>query len=929
MSENKYKDTVFLPQTSFAMRANLPELEKAILAKWEQENLFHKIEEQEKDRDLFVLHDGPPYANGHLHMGHALNKILKDITIKYKRFQGKKVPYIPGWDCHGLPIEWKVEEAYRAQKKDKDEVPVLEFRQECRAFAQKWVDIQKEEFKRLGILTDWNTSYLTMTHEAEAEIVRQLHKILMTGYLYKGLKPVQWSVVEKTALAEAEIEYRDKTSFSVYVLFPLLPNPILDLEESVSALIWTTTPWTLPANRAIAYKADATYVVAKGAATPAFLIAKDLMESLEKQTGITFSILKTLKGEDLRDFRSHHPLRKEGYDFEVPLLPAEHVTLDQGTGLVHTAPSHGIEDFELGKKYNLEVPELVGPDGVYYDHVPLVHGQHVFKVNEFIVEKLKDTGNLLYETKILHSYPHSWRSKAPLIYRATAQWFVSMDHNHLREKAINSIHQVKWHPPQGQNRLESMVQNRPDWCLSRQRSWGVPIAIFASKKTGEPLKDEEVNQRIYQAMLSHGADVWYARPAQDFLGDRYNGNDFEQVTDILDVWFESGTSHAFVLEKNPHLKWPADLYLEGMDQHRGWFQSSLLHSVATKGEAPYKTVVTHGFVVDATGQKMSKSIGNTVNLADIVEKQGVEILRLWVVNSDYFDDVRIGEEILKRQAEIYRKMRNTLRFLLGNLSGFSHSMKIDHTHLPEIEQWVLHRLTELDAQISKDLESYDFHHIFTHLYTFCVNDLSAFYFDIRKDSLYCNALNDPKRLATQTVLHHVFINLCKWLAPILTFTIEEAWGTYCPSDSVFLHTFDVLPPEWHMPHIGARYKVLRNIRRVITGAIEEKRTAGHIKSSLQAEAIVVTTDLEMADLLNNIDLADFCITSATQVKVDTIPASAYSLEDVENLGVIIQEAKGGKCTRCWKILPEVITTDTNDPSCLCYRCRKAVEEPTL
>lgn len=924
MSENKYKDTVFLPQTSFSMRANLPELEKSVLAKWDQNNLYHRISAQSKDRELFVLHDGPPYANGHLHMGHALNRILKDIAIKYKRFQGKNVSYIPGWDCHGLPIEWKIEEAYREKKKNKDEVPALEFRQECRAFAQKWVDIQKEESKRLGVLTDWDNYYLTMTHAAEAEIVKQLHQVLMSGYLYKGLKPVQWSVVEKTALAEAEIEYKDKTSFSVYVLFPLLSDPVLEVGEPVSALIWTTTPWTLPANRAIAYQEEATYSIVKGPSTHAFLIAQDLIEPLEKKIGVTLSVLKTLKGTDLQNLKARHPLWQDGYTFEVPLLAADHVTLDQGTGLVHTAPSHGVEDFELGKKYNLEIPELVGPDGLYYDHVPLVHGQHVFKVNEFIIEKLKEKGTLLYDTKILHSYPHSWRSKAPLIYRATAQWFISMEHDDLRKKAIQSIHQVKWHPPQGQNRLESMIQSRPDWCLSRQRSWGVPIAIFVSKKTGEPLKDEKVNNRIYQAMLSHGADVWYSRSAQEFLGDRYNAHDYEQVTDILDVWFESGTSHTFVLDKNPALKWPADLYLEGVDQHRGWFQSSLLHSVATKGSAPYKTVLTHGFVVDASGQKMSKSIGNTINLADIVDNQGVEILRLWVVNSDYFDDVRIGEDILKRQTEIYRKIRNTLRFLLGNLHGISPLTMVAYTQLPELEQWVLHRLTELDHEIVEHLESYDFHRIFTNLYTFCVNDLSAFYFDIRKDSLYCNALKDLKRLATQTVLYHVFIHLCKWLAPILTFTSEEAWGTYFPEDSIFLHTFKTLPSEWHKPHLGAQYKILRNIRRVITGAIEEKRATGHIKSSLQAEAIVFTPDLDVAQMLQRIDLADFSITSAAQVKCEAIPSSSYCLEDVESIGVIVQEAQGEKCVRCWKILPEV--EPKNDHSCLCYRCRRAVED---
>ena len=486
MTDSKYKDTVFLPQTSFSMRANLPELERSILGEWEKTNIFQKIEKQSKGRDLFILHDGPPYANGHLHMGHALNKILKDIVMKYKRFQGKRVPYIPGWDCHGLPIEWKVEESYRAQKKDKDVVPVLEFREECRTFAQKWVNIQKEEFKRLGVLGDWDHPYLTMTHEAEAEIVKELHAVLMSGYLYKGLKPVQWSVVEKTALAEAEIEYKDKTSSSLYVLFPLVSNKITGREDTVSALIWTTTPWTLPANRAIAYQEDAIYALVQAPNTPKFLMAQELIPQLQQETGLELSVLRTMRGTDLKGLEAYHPLHKQGYDFKVPFLPGEHVTLNQGTGLVHTAPSHGVEDFDLGKQYALEVPELVGPDGVYYDHVPLVHGQHIFKANDIIIESLKNDSNLLYDTKILHSYPHSWRSKAPLIYRATAQWFISMDHNQFREKALESINQVKWYPSQGKNQIESMVKNRPDWCLSRQRSWGVPIAVFVSKKTGAP-----------------------------------------------------------------------------------------------------------------------------------------------------------------------------------------------------------------------------------------------------------------------------------------------------------------------------------------------------------------------------------------------------------------------------------------------------------
>ncbi|MDC0348968.1 isoleucine--tRNA ligase [Alphaproteobacteria bacterium] len=900
------------------MRANLPALEKDILERWEKINLHGSIKEQSKGRDLFVLHDGPPYANGHLHLGHALNKTLKDVVIKYKRLQGKKVPYVPGWDCHGLPIEWKIEESYRAQKKDKDAVPILEFRQECRSFAQKWVDTQKKEFKRLGILGDWDTPYLTMTNEAEAGIVKQLHTVMMQGNLYKGLRPVQWSVIEKTALAEAEIEYKEKTSSSIHVLFPFVNTEGSDL-ENVSALIWTTTPWTIPANRAIAYLEKATYAIVQGENTVKFLVAQDLISSLEKEMSMVLTILKTLKGSDLKGIKAHHPFHSLGYDFEVPLLAGDHVTLDQGTGLVHTAPSHGVEDFELGKQHNLEIPELIGGDGLYYDHVPLFGGHHVFKADKVVIEKLIDQKSLLNESKITHSYPHSWRSKAPLIYRTTSQWFISMEHDDLRKKALKNIEKVSWYPQQGKNRLASMVKGRPDWCLSRQRSWGVPIALFVSKKTGLPLRDSEVNDRIYKAMQTEGADAWYAKSPQEFLGKKYNASDFEQVTDILDVWFESGTSHAFVLENHPDLKWPADLYLEGLDQHRGWFQSSLLHSTATKDSAPYKSVFTHGFVVDENGYKMSKSVGNTVNLDDVLEKHGADILRLWVIGSDYFDDLRIGDEIIKRQKDIYRKIRNTFRFLLGNLSEFSEKKSVEYTHLPELEKWILHRLSELDEKVRKDISTYDFHSLFTHLYAFCVNDLSAFYFDIRKDSLYCDDQKSKDRLSVQTVLHTVFRYLCKWLAPILTFTIEEAWTTYFPESSIFLQTFDGIPPQWHQPSLGSKYKLLRNIRRVVTGAIEEKRAKGEIKSSLQAQVTIAVKDSEVLDYLNSIPLADFCITSAATVECKDPPKDAYVIEDVENVAVSVNEAPGNKCVRCWKILPEV------DHSEICLRCKEAVK----
>lgn len=916
MSQSKYKNTVFLPNTSFSMRANLPVLEEKIIDEWHTKKLHKKIDAHSKEWPTYILHDGPPYANGHLHMGHALNKILKDMVIKYKRFQKHRVPYIAGWDCHGLPIEWKIEEKYRAKKKNKDDVPPLLFREECRNFAQKWVDIQKKEFGRLGLICDWDDIYLTMDFETEAAIVRELHRVLMSGHLYKGLKPVQWSVIEKTALAEAEIEYKEKTSSSIYVMFP-----IIDAEkkwgQKVSALIWTTTPWTLPANRAIAYMDDATYLLVQNKENT-FIIAESLLKSLEDTTKDTYTVLQKIPSKELKDLKAQHPLFDQGYDFNVPFLVGDHVTLDQGTGLVHTAPSHGVEDFELGKAHNLEVPELMGGDGVYYAHVPLFGGQHIFKADPLVIDALKEASNLLFHTTIQHSYAHSWRSKAPLIYRATSQWFINMDHAHLRNDALKAMERISWHPQQGHNRLASMIKNRPDWCLSRQRSWGVPIALFVSKKTGEPLKDDDVNQRIYDAMYKEGADAWYKKNAQDFLGEKYKASDYEQVFDILDVWFESGASHAFTLEGKDHLKWPADLYLEGMDQHRGWFQSSLLHGIATRKKAPYKTLFTHGFVVDEKGYKMSKSLGNTINLEDIVKKYGVDILRLWVATSDYFDDLRIGENILTRQTDIYRKIRNMFRYLLGNLSEFKAENLVDHAQLEPLEKWVLHQLVRLENVIEKHILNFDFHEIFKELYQFCINDLSAFYFDIRKDRLYCDQLDSLSRHGTQTVLYHVFHYLSKWLAPILTFTMEEAWCTLYP-ESIFLETFQKTPSSWKQPHLEESFDTLRAIRRVVTGALEEKRAAGMIRSSLEAHVDIYVGPKDTS-LFQNIHMADFVITSEVRLVFEVPPKESYQLEDVPHVGAIVHHATGEKCSRCWKVLEEVSTE-----SQLCGRCAKVVE----
>jgi isoleucyl-tRNA synthetase len=908
--EKSYKNTIFLPQTSFGMRANLNELEKTLLKFWKEIDLYEKLKKNSQQKSPFILHDGPPYANGHLHIGHALNKTLKDMTMKYQRMSGKYVPFIPGWDCHGLPIEWKVEEHYRAKKMDKDQVPILEFRQECRDFAQKWVDIQAQEFQQLGVIGDWVHPYLTMDFESEACTVEELHKVLMNESLYRGLKPVQWSVVEKTALAEAEVEYHEKISNSIYVLFPLdSSDPKF---KNVHAIIWTTTPWSLPSNRAIAYNLDLEYVIFETKGWPPLLCAKALLKKVVEAASLEdVKVLFTCPGTELQNLVARHPWEGAGYDFPVPFLAGDHVTTDQGTGLVHTAPSHGVEDFELGKQHALEVPELVGEDGIYREDMPLFGGLHVFKADVPIIQALKDRGFLLIHTTIKHSYPHSWRSKAPLIYRATSQWFISMETNDLRKKALANIEESKWYPAQGKNRLRAMVENRPDWCLSRQRAWGVPIAVFVSKKTGEPLRDGEVNDRITGIIRAQGTDVWYSKNPQEFLGTKYKAHDYEQVRDTLDVWFESGTVHA--LMKDFPL---SDLYLEGSDQHRGWFQSSLLESCATQDRAPYKAIMTHGFVVDEQGHKMSKSIGNTVNLQEILKNHGADILRLWIAGSDYFDDLRIGKETLKRYEEVYRKIRNTFRYLLGNLGEFHDSQGVPYDKLPDLEKWILHRLTELEKMVREKIEIYDFHHIFTALYNFCINDLSAFYFDIRKDTLYCDVRYEEKCLAVLTVLDKVFDSLCKWMAPILTFTMEEAWRTRFPEGSIHLEQLPQFPQNWHNAGIGAKWTILRDIRRVITGALELERSQGKIGSSLQAHVKLFLQDEGFFDLLKTINLPELMITSSGEMAWEKIPEDSFQLVDVPKVGVQVSGALGQKCVRCWRILPEVQE--------LCERCHHAV-----
>ena len=924
-----YKQTVFLPKTEFPMRGGLPKKEPEIMAHWEKLDLYKKLRAERKDAPKFVLHDGPPYANGQLHIGHALNKILKDVINRSQSMLGKNANFVPGWDCHGLPIEWKIEEQYRKKGKDKDEVPIAEFRQECRDFAAHWLEVQSQEFQRLGILGDWENPYTTMKFEAESIIAAEMGKFLMNESLYRGSKPVMWSPVEKTALAEAEVEYSDHKSVTIFARFALKNSPIEGL-EGAHLIIWTTTPWTMPGNRAMACGADIDYSALKiteisdgalASVGDVICLADALQEDVFAQTGIVAAdTLKRFKGAEMAGATAAHPMAAEGYTHEVPVLLADYVTTDQGTGFVHIAPGHGPEDFELAHlKHGIEVPDTVGEDGVIAEHLPLFGGMHVLRDNARIAEIMAEKGGLIGIGQLTHSYPHSWRSHAPVIYRNAAQWFVSMgdkDSNGkgLRDTALEALKVTDFYPASGQNRLTAMIANRPDWCLSRQRAWGVPIPVFFNKKTGEPLRDQAVVDRIVAAFAKDGCDVWFTKPASEFLGPDYDENDYVQVKDIADVWFDSGSTHAFVLEARDDLQSPADLYLEGSDQHRGWFHSSLLESCGTRGHAPYKGVLTHGFVLDEQGRKMSKSLGNVIAPQKVIEQNGADILRLWVVSSDYYDDLRIGPEIIKRQSDHYRRIRNTLRYLLGAGAGFDAAQEgLAPQQMPELERWVLHRLTELDKLVRQKTESYDFHAIFTQIHDFCNGDLSAFYFDIRKDTLYCDSPASIERRACRTVMDEVLQCLISWIAPILCFTADEAWMAYRgdENDSIHLHEYAATDPAWQNAELGEKWAAIRMLRSQITTALEAARNDGLIGGSLSAD-IRVETAAETAALLEGLDLASLCITS-----------SAELIKGEGETKIEVRRADGGKCARCWKQFPEIPKDSDSD---ICTRCQTVVAE---
>ena len=924
----EYKDTIFLPKTSFEMRANLPKKEPLILEEWNRQNIYKKLRKKSKGRNKFVLHDGPPYANGHIHMGTALNKILKDVIVRTQQMAGKDSVYVPGWDCHGLPIEWKIEEEYRKKGKDKDVVPVVQFRKECREFAEKWIEIQKKEFRRLGVEGDWENPYLTMSYEAEAQIVRELGKFLLDGSLYKGAKPVLWSVVEKTALADAEVEYADHTSNTIYVKFKITKSKITELVNN-SILIWTTTPWTIPGNRALAYGKDLDYVlihiksvkdnsIAK--VNDKIVVAKELQQSVIIDCGISeVQILKLFKGSDLEGTECDHPLNGHGYDFVVKAFEADFVTLEQGTGTVHIAPGHGADDYNLGIKNGVEVVQTVNDEGIYNDQAPGFEGEHVYKVDLKIADKLKQLGKLLGQGKLRHSYPHSWRSKAPLIFRNTPQWFISMEKKDLRKKALASIDVTKFFPPQAQLRLRSMIETRPDWCVSRQRVWGVPLPLFVNKNSGHPLRDINIINRIADIYEKEGSDAWFNSEPSRFLGDDYSPDDFDQIKDIVEVWFDSGSTHAFVLEKREDLIWPASMYLEGSDQHRGWFHSSLLESSGTRGRAPYESILTHGFVVDGKGRKMSKSLGNVISPDDVMKKFGVDILRLWVVASDYYDDLKLDNSILAAQVDSYRRIRNTFRYLIGSLEGFKDKEKINIEDFPELEKYILHRLWEINQIVQKSISEFNFHLMFTTLLNFCTNDLSSFYFDIRKDTIYCDRKDSIKRRSARTLLDILFNCLLRWLAPSLVFTCEEAWKSRGNQTSIHLEDFKIIDDNFKNDVINKKWKIIKNVRKVITGALEIKRADKIIKSSLEA-MVNVSVSSEIISNLNDIDLAEIAITSNVNIIEYQKPKSElFSIDEIKDVFVEVKKASGNKCARCWRVLDEVKNVGE-----ICLRCKDVV-----
>ncbi len=958
-----YRETLFLPKTDFPMRAGLPKKEPEILAHWNKLGLYKRLREASKGSTKFILHDGPPYANGNLHIGHALNKILKDVVTRSQQMMGKDSNYVPGWDCHGLPIEWKIEEQYRAKGKNKDDVPINEFRRECREFAQHWVGVQAEEFQRLGVIGDFENPYLTMSYEAEAIIAEELMKFAMSGQLYRGSKPIMWSVVERTALAEAEIEYHPYESDTIWVKFPVrmivtggeaLNSTHTQINtwasENVSVVIWTTTPWTIPGNRAICYSDRISYGLFEIASAEndfgpqpgeKLIFADALAEESAEKAKVTFNRLADVTGGELAKIICAHPLKGMGggYEYNVPLLKGDHVTDEAGTGFVHTAPSHGRDDFEIWMAntkllntlgISAAIPFTVGDDGAFTAEAPGFEGERIIddkgkkgKANQAVITALIEHNKLFARGRLKHDYPHSWRSKKPILFRNTPQWFVYMDEDidgqgdTLRSRALQAIDNTRFVPKSGQVRLRGMIETRPDWVLSRQRAWGVPITVFADED-GNILRDEKVNARIVEAFKTEGADAWFADGASErFLEGVSNQDKWLQVGDILDVWFDSGSTHAFCLEQREDLRTDNArdggpdrvMYLEGTDQHRGWFHSSLLESCGTRGNAPYDIVLTHGFTMAEDGRKMSKSLNNQVLPQEVIKQSGADILRLWVMSTDYVEDQRIGPEILKSNVDAYRKLRNTLRYMIGALEGFDDSEIVDVTEMPELERYILHCLVGLDQRVHEAYSSFDFKRGTSTLLNFMNLDLSAFYFDIRKDTLYCDLPTSNRRRACRTVMDHLFHSIVKWLAPMLCYTMEEVWQTRFPdeNDSVHLKLFNKLPEAWRDDELAQKWQKVRDLRSVVTGALEIERREKRIGSSLEAAPEVFVTDKSYVEAMADIDLAEISITSQAMLREGEGPAHAFRQDNTSGISVVPALAQGRKCQRSWKILPEVGT----------------------
>ena len=947
VSDLDYSRTLYLPKTDFPMRGGLPQKEPEILARWARENLYAELRQSGKGRPKFVLHDGPPYANGNVHIGTALNKTLKDIVVRSHQMTGRESNYVPGWDCHGLPIEWKVEEEfYRSKGKSKpdfsDSHAIIAFRRECRAYAEHWLSVQREEFKRLGVVGDWDHPYTTMSYPAEAQIAREIFKFVASGLLYRGSKPVMWSVVEKTALAEAEVEYEDHVSDTIYAAFPIE-------SEDASIVIWTTTPWTIPGNRAIAFSRRIPYGRYRVTDAPAdnwakvgatYILAELLAQSVFDAAKVTaFEFLGEVKGDALASMVCAHPLHDHGYGFVVPLLDGDYVTDDAGTGFVHTAPGHGREDFELWtastrllqeRGVETRIPYTVDENGALTEEAPGFEGRRVITdngkvgdANRAVIDALIEARALVARGRLKHQYPHSWRSKTPVIFRNTPQWFMAMDRpfanaqggHTLRTIAVDAIERTRWAPPSGENRIKGMVANKPDWVLSRQRAWGVPLSIFVHKDGHEILFDEEVNARITEAYEREGADAWFAEGAKErFLGGKHDPDAYDKIDDLVEVWFDSGSTHAFVLEDPIHFPGLAGvrraidggqdtvMYLEGSDQHRGWFQSSLLESCGTRGRAPFDIVLTHGFTLDESGRKMSKSLGNQTFPQDVIRVSGADILRLWVASVDYTDDQRIGPEILKAVSDNYRKLRNTIRWMLGTLAHRESGDSVGYAAMTDLERLMLHKLAELDLKVREAYENFDFARVIATLTAFLNADLSAFYFDIRKDVLYCDAPSSVRRRGALEAIEHIFRAVAIWLAPVLVFTAEEAWTARgAAHHSIHLEQFPAISPAWRDDQLARTWDTIRMLRLSVTGAIEIARADKLIGSSLEAAPRVYLSNPEHLKALEGVDFAEVCITSDIAIEFGArMPETAFRLPEAADVGVVVERARGVKCARSWR-----------------------------